>query len=140
MKAWVIDSLGTGSNTSPICSKIEAAFAPGRARFSWESCSCRCQEEAECGPRTILAMRIILEGLVDNLPIEVCVQKATLTQYPYNTHSPNMIRERIAHFVNEYSPEMATPPIRIRRQSGRITTPATSASNTRESACEILDD
>jgi len=40
-----------------IHSKIATAFAPGRAKFSWEKCTCRCQEETEYGPRTILVMK-----------------------------------------------------------------------------------
>jgi len=85
-------------------------------------------------------MKIILEGLINNLLIEECVQKATLTEYPHSNHTPTMIQENIAHFVNKFVPEMATPPIRIRTRSRRVTIPATSARNTRKNPCEILEE
>jgi len=64
ISAWNIDSLGSGSVNSTTHLKIATAFAPGRAKFTWKACNCRCQEEAECGPRTVLAMKIILEELI----------------------------------------------------------------------------
>jgi len=140
LQAWCMDSLGTGNTKGQIHSKITAAFAPGRARMVWKSCTCRTQEEVECGPRTILAMKLIMEGLRENRQLEECIRKATLTQYPHRNHTSAMIREEIAYFVNLFNPDMITPPIRMRiRNGGRAPNPAVRATNTRDNPCVILE-
>jgi len=117
MRAWCINSLGRGNLNSEINRKIEKAFAPGRATLKWEPCVCRSQEELECGPRTILAMKIIKEGMEKNLPIEDSVKLATLWHHPFHQHTPAMVRENIAYFINNFSPSMITPPLRFRRRN-----------------------
>jgi len=117
MKGWCMDSLGKGNTGRNIIQKIGMAFAPGRAKLKWQSCQCRSQEELECGPRTIFAMKLIIEGIQRDMRIEDCVEQATLQNSPYNLHSPAMIREDIAFHVNKYEPCMITPLIRIRQRS-----------------------
>jgi len=117
MKAWCLDSMGKGNIRNNMTQKISQAFAPGRATLQWETCECRHQEELECGPRTVLAMKIIKEGIERNIPVEDCVKKATLWQHPYQAHSPAMVREDIAYFINEFNPSMITPPLRFRRRN-----------------------
>jgi len=116
MKAWCVDSLGRGNINANIASKIENAFAPGRAKLTWQECSCRCQEELECGPRTVLAMWIIQQNLTNEVSIEESINKATLQHAPYHSYTPTIIREKIAYFVNKFVPSMATPPIRLRKR------------------------
>jgi len=131
VEAWSIDSLGKGNASGPLQSKIKTAFALGRAKMIWNTCMCQCQEEAESrGPRTILAMKFILEGKINNKPTEDCIQKATMTRYPYINHIPSMIREESAHFVNLFTPDMDTPPIWIQTERRRINTPTASATDT----------
>jgi len=140
IEAWCVDSLGTGNTTGPIHTKITTAFAPGRARLTWKSCRCRCQEEVECGPRTILAMKLILEGISSNMQMETCIEKATMTQYPHVNYTPSKIREETAHLINLFTSDMITPPIRLRERGRRRTlVPAARAANTRENICEILE-
>ena len=117
IKAWCIDSMGKGTVNRNFAQKVEKAFAPGRATLRWEPYECRSQEELECGPRTVLAMKIIKEGLEKNIPVEESIMKTTLWHHPYQTHTPAMVREDAAHFINEYSPSMITPPLRYRRRS-----------------------
>jgi len=117
MKAWCVDSLGRGSINENVILKIETAFAPGRAKLTWQTCQCRCQEELECGPRTVLAMRIIQQNLVNNAPIEECIRKATLQHAPFHGYTPAMIREKVAYLVNRFMPSMISPPIRIRNRN-----------------------
>jgi len=117
MRAWCINSLGRGNVNNAVNRKIEKAFAPGRATLKWEPCECRSQEELECGPRTILAMKIIKEGMEKNLPIEDSVKLATLWHHPFHQHTPAMVRENIAHFINNFTPSMITPPLRFRRRN-----------------------
>ena len=140
IEAWCVDSLGKGNTNGPTHSKITTAFAPGRAKMIWKPCRCRCQEEVECGPRTILAMKIILDGISNNTSMETNIEKATMTQFPHVNYTSSMIREKNAHLVNLFTPDMITPPIRLReRGRRRILTQATKAANTRENPCEILD-
>jgi len=108
--------MGKGHVNQNIRQKIEGAFAPGRTTIIWEKCETRSQEELECGPRTILAMRIIKEGIERNLTVEDIIQRAALWQHPYNHHTPIMVREEIAHFINQYTPAMITQPIYPRRR------------------------
>ena len=116
MRAWCMDSLGKGSINANIKLKIETAFAPGRATLTWQNCRCRCQEEVECGPRTVLAMWLIQQNLAENVLVEECVQIATLNNAPYHNHTSGMIREKIAYLVNRFTPPMITPPIRLRNR------------------------
>jgi len=140
IEAWCVDSMGTGNTTGPIHTKITTAFAPGRARLTWKTCRCRCQEEVECGPRTILAMKLILEGISSNMQMETCIEKATMTQLPHANYTPSKIREETAHLINLFTSDMITPPIRLRERGRRRTlAPAARATNTRENPCEILE-
>jgi len=116
VRAWCMDSMGKGHVNRSIRQKIEGAFAPGRTTLIWEECETRSQEELECGPRTILAMKIIKEGIEKSLPFETSIQKAALWQHPYNQHTPIMVREEIAHFINQYTPAMITQSIHPRRR------------------------
>jgi len=119
-KAWCIDSMGKGNVERSLKQKIEQAFAPGRSTMKWEICESRSQEELECGPRTILAMRIIKEGMEKDLPMEDSIRLASMWQHPYNLHTPTMIREEAAYLINRFTPAMITAPIRIRvRNRGR---------------------
>jgi len=130
VRAWCIDSMGVGNVEQSIKKKIEEAFAPGRTTLRWETCTTRSQEELECGPRTVLAMKIIKEGIETSLPIEDSIQIAALWRFPYNHHTPSEIREEIAYFINQFTPEMITPPVRFRqrrsnsRPSRNIPTPS----------------
>ena len=123
MKGWCMDSLGQGSTSGNLFQKIEMAFAPGRAKLTWNTCQCRRQEELECGPRTIFAMKLVMEGMIRNMNFDDCVKQATLQHSPYNLHTPIMIREKIAYLVNKYEPSMITPIIRRRRRSLNATGP-----------------
>jgi len=117
MKAWCLDSLGTGKVEQMLARKIENAFSPGRGRFQWIPCTCKRQEELECGPRTILAMWKVQQGIQENLPIDDCIRKATLLDEPSNLFTPDKVREKIAHFVNRFTPSMITPIIRLRQRN-----------------------
>jgi len=117
MQAWCVDSLGKGNVNPTVRTKIETAFAPGRAKLTWQHCHCRCQEELECGPRTVLAMWIIQQNLANEVTIEESIQKATLQHAPYHSYSPAMIREKVAFLVNNFTPSMITPPIRLRNRT-----------------------
>jgi len=119
IKAWCLDSLGDANMCSIMANKIKTAFSPGRGRFEWIPQNCRTQQEVECGHRTILAMKIIQEGLANSTPLEVCIQKATLHHPPFNLLSPTFIRESIAGFVNGHTPSMTLAPIRIRPRQER---------------------
>ena len=109
--------MGKGTVNRNFAQKVEKAFAPCRATLRWEPYECRSQEELECGPRTVLAMKIIKEGLEKNIPVEESIRKTTLWHHPYQTHTPAMVREDAAHFINEYTSSMITPPLRYRRRS-----------------------
>jgi len=118
MKAWCVDSLGTrGSINVNVALKIETAFAPGRAKLARQACQCRCQEELECDPRTVLAMRIIQQNLANAVPIEECIQIATMQHAPYHGYTPATIREKVAYLVNRFMPSMIMPPIRLRNRN-----------------------
>jgi len=141
MRAWCVDSLGRGNIRADIKLKIETAFAPGRAKLSWEHCHCRCQEELECGPRTVLAMSIIQQNLANGVPTEECIQIATLNHAPYHSFSPSRIREKIAFLVNTFVPSMITPPIRLKRRHARKrNSNTTKKSRSRpDQSCVIID-
>jgi len=124
-KAWCIDSLGTGRIDNIIAQKIKNAFSPGRGRFTWISCTCRRQEELECGPRTILAMWIIQEKLQEGLTLENAIQSATLMREPSQAFIATKIREKIANFVNKFSGDMVTAPIRFRQRTSSYRAPIT---------------
>ena len=117
MKAWCLDSLGTGKLDQVLAQKIENAFSPGRGRFQWNQCTCKRQEELECGPRTILAMWKIQQGIQENSPIHECIRRATLVNEPPNLFTPAKVREMIAHFVNRFTPSMITPIIQLRQRN-----------------------
>ena len=117
VKGWCLDSLGSTNLDNYIARKIECAFMPGRGKFTWESCNCRRQEELECGPRTIFAMHSIQQSLSQNLPIDDCISIATLMDESRHVLTPERIREKVAHLINKFNPDMVTPLIRIR--SGR---------------------
>ena len=136
IKAWCIDSMGKGNIEQSIKQKIEGAFAPGRTTLQWEVCESRSQEELECGPRTVLAMKIIKEGMEKNIPVEVSIQLAALWQHPYNFHTPAMIREDAAHFINQFTPAMITTPIQLRRRRNNTMQPAR-ISNSKITCIEI---
>jgi len=129
MKAWCLDSLGTGRLDQVLAQKIENAFSPGRGRFQWILCTCKRQEELECGPRTILAMWKIQQGIQENLPIHDCIRKATLLDEPSNLFTPDKVREKIAHFVNRFTPSMITPIIRLRQRNSAHQTGRNSKKN-----------
>ena len=118
-KAWCLDSLGNANMCDNTANKIKAAFSPGRGIFEWVPQNCRTQQEVECGHRTILAMKIIQEGLDRSTPLEVCIQHATLHHPPYDHLSPTFIRESIAGFVNDHTPSMTLAPIRFRSRQER---------------------
>lgn len=116
--------------------KIEGAFAPGRTTLRWEVCESRSQEKLECGPRTIVAMKITKEGMEKNIPVEESVQLAALWQHPYNLHTPAMIREGAAHFINQFTPVMITAPTQFRSRRSNIMRPART-SNSKITCIEI---
>jgi len=122
-KAWCIDSLGTGRVESHIARKIENAFVPGRGQFRWIPCTCKRQEELECGPRTILAMWMIQQRISNNVPVDDCIQDSTLTREPSSTFTPTIIREKIARLLNTFDSSMATAPIRLRHRTPRYRAP-----------------
>ena len=140
MKGWCMDSLGKGSIGRNIIHKIEMAFAPGRAKLKWQACQCRRQEELECGPRTIFAMKLLMEGITRNLELDECVKRATLQHSPYNLHTPAMIRESIAYFVNKYEPMMITPIIRIRQRSASRHNSRNSNRNAPNVVIDLIDE
>jgi len=116
-KAWCLDSLGTGKVDEVIAQKIKNGFKPGRGRFTWISCTCKRQEELECGPRTILAMWTIQKKLLEGSSLEESIQSATLMGEPAHLFTPTKIREKIAIFVNNFKSGMITAPIRLRQRS-----------------------
>jgi len=130
-RAWCIDSMGKGNIGRNLKQKIEEAFAPGRSTLKWEICESRSQEELECGPRTILAMKIIKEGMEKNQPVEDSVRLAALWQHPYSLHTPVMIREEAAYLINQFTPAMITAPIRIRTRNRRNNDQQTAAKKTK---------
>jgi len=117
VKGWCLDFLGSTHLENYIARKIECEFMPGRGTFTWKPCSCRLQEELECGPRTIFAMHSIQQSLSQNLPIDDCISIATLMDESRHILTPERIREKVAHLINKFHPDMVTPLIRIR--SGR---------------------
>jgi len=117
-KALYIDYLGTGRVDDVVAHKIKSAFSPGRCRFSFTTCTCKRQEELECGPRTILAIWTIQKKLHEGIPLEECIQSATLMREPAHlVFTPTKIREKIANFVNTFTSTMVTPPIRFRQRT-----------------------
>ena len=121
IKGRHMDSLGSSALDENISRKIECAFAPaGRGRFIWIPCTSRRQEELECGPRTILAMEKIHEGINGNINIDDCIQSASLINTSRHTMTPAKIREKIAYLVNEFQPHMITPIIRFRSRNSNL--------------------
>ena len=128
-KGWCIDSLGTGRVEDNIAHKIQHAFKPGRGRFVWIPCTCKRQEELECGPRTILAMWRIQKKLHDRKPLDEGIQSATLIQEPDHLFTATKIRERIANFINTFRSNMITAPIRFRQRTSLYRAPTNNAAS-----------
>jgi len=124
-KAWCVDSLGTGRVDNAIAHRIENAFSPGRGRFTWISCTCKRQEELECGPRTIMAMWTIQSKLHEGASLEEGIQSATLMQETVHLSTAPKIREKIANFVNTFRSTMITAPIRLRQRTPLYRAPVT---------------
>jgi len=59
--------------------KIEAAFKTNRGSVFWNNPRSRRQVECECGPRTIKRMLEICTGISEEVSIDECVKKATIT-------------------------------------------------------------
>jgi len=112
-----------GQTEDALAHKIKNAFAPDRGRFMWIPCPCKLKEELECGPRTILAMWKIQQGIYDNLSIVDCIRRATLIGEPPNLYISTKIREKIAQFVNRLTSSMVTPPIRFRQRTSLYRAP-----------------
>jgi len=100
-----------------LSSKIKAAFTTNRGRLEWLTPSSRRQVEYECGPRTLKGIVDICKGLTEEVSIDICIQRATLTD-PTMAQSYNSgnIRREILNLARSHNQSMRAERITFRQQ------------------------
>jgi len=62
-RAWVVDSLGSGSTTDQIAQNIKRLFSRTRVPCCWKRTKATRQSENECGPRMLQGMVSIIDAI-----------------------------------------------------------------------------
>jgi len=120
-RGWIIDSLGKGKVDTTISPKIKSAFTTNRGRLEWTTPSSRRQVEYECGPRTLKGIIDICKGLAEEVSIETCIQRATLTESATaQSYNSGNIRREVLNLARSHNQNMRAERITFRQQGTRI--------------------
>ena len=116
----IIDSLGKRQIASTMHERIGEAFTQNKGRIEWHNPQSLAQMECECGPRTIISIWKICQGIENKVSMGEYISKATWTNATEGTYDSEAVRVAAAELINGHLPTMLSKSVTFRKRGTRM--------------------